>query len=372
MNKTNRGIAKLGLVVFGCLISLAAVEIVLAIFAPTPPPEDIEYISDGCVGYRLVPNTTYRLQSGGKCSINNLGFRRDHDTQYLKPADTFRIVVVGGSAAFSYDLDDSKTWTSLLEKSLRNTYRSQKIEVINAAVPGYSTFDSKINYLYRIRHMSADAIIIYHSWNDMKYFKALEAGSIIDRGPYRRGFLASLKGFLGPFNFYQRIRILYHESFLPAQRENKYAVATDIKSISAGGPAHRWEYRNFNDLALILKSDGVLPVFVTQASLLSESNIDDPQIQAVVYAEYQGLTFRQILEQWQAISEIIKAVAHKNGAVLIDAYSLCPHDLEHFHDHVHLTETGDRKLAEIIFEALEKDAQFNKLITKRTNQASLD
>lgn len=360
------GAVRLLLVLSGLVISLVIAEVSLRILAPIPYSQEVEYIPDGHLGHRLAPNKTYLLKSGGEASINNLGFRRDNDIQYLKPANTFRIVVLGGSAAFSYEVDDEKTWVSLLETNLRNAYGHQ-IEVINAGVPGYSILQSKINYLYRIRRMSPDVVIVYHTWNDMKYFKALEAGLPLTKGVITDNWIKSL---LRNLQTAWRVRNFYHQYILPRQRENTYAdsLSADIQTIADGGAAHHWERTNFEDLALLLESDDVLPVFLIQAALFSEDNIDDPDIRAVVYAEYQGLTFNQILEQWQAVSNIISDVAYEKGAILVDTYSLVPHDLDHFFDEAHLTELGNKVVADTVSQALKTNESFNDFIKMRTSQ----
>jgi len=358
-------IIRLLLILLSFLISIVLTEIFLRVFSPILYSMEVEYIPDAHLRHRLASNRTYILKSGDKCSINNLGFRRDGDVQCIKPPGVFRIVVLGGSAAFSYQTDDKKTWPSLLEMKLKNTYNYQ-IEVLNGGVPGYSVFTSKINYLYRIRYMKPDAVIVYHTWNDMKYFKALERGVILDKGAYR---IDRMKSYLRHFQIAWRIRNIYHEYILPRQRENLYSdsIKSNIKFISDNGKAHQWERKNYEDLALIQKSDKILPIFATQASLLSIDNIENPTVRSKVYTEYQGLSFSQILEQWQAISKIITAVAKEKGAVLVDVYSQCPHNLNYFYDHVHLTEMGNQKVADIIFEKLKNDLQFNSFFKRRTS-----
>jgi lysophospholipase L1-like esterase len=356
--------------ILGCsavLFSLVAIEIFLRVVAPIPYSMEVEYVLDGYLGVRLAPNKTYTLKSGGTCSINNLGFRGTKDLKYYKPENTFRIVVLGGSAAFSYETTDEKTWVSSLEQSLLKKYGGQ-IEVINAGVPGYSVFESKINYLYQIRRMSPDVVIVYHTWNDMKYFKALDNDLILRRNAFSKDHL---KSFLKNYQIAWRFRNFYNQYISPRQAENSYSDSlTSTHSFSPDGQAYKWEKKNFEDFTLLLKSDNVLPVLVTQASLLSVDNVDDPKIQKKVRVEFQGLTHRQILEQWEATSNIIQKVAKDKGALLIDGYSKVPHDLKHLQDHVHLTEAGDQKLGDIIFKELSSNPLFDNMLKGRSEAKS--
>lgn len=292
-----------------------------------------------------MPDKKYYYEPGQlSCSINNLGFRRTVDTQYLKPADTFRIFVLGGSAVFAGRVLDSETWVSLLETKLRDTYSNKTIEVINAGVPGYSVFDSKVNYLYRLRAMSPDAVLVSHAWNDIKFFRSIEAGTVFKKGPYRKkrpsNIFSSrmLKSSMADFHLYRMIRHVYRLIYLkfnPHQAENTFSAAATKKAsktahIPDGSPAHRWERQNYNDLALILKSDNVLPIFANQAVLLSEKNLDDPQIQYFVRTYLLGLNHADTLKQLRAVTEIIRDVSAKHGNVFIDVNSQSPHDLYQF------------------------------------------
>ena len=56
------------------------------------------------------------------------------------------------------------------------------MQVINAGVPGYSSFDARNNYVYQLRRLDPDMILVYHSWNDIKYFRRVESEGMAMRG----------------------------------------------------------------------------------------------------------------------------------------------------------------------------------------------
>jgi lysophospholipase L1-like esterase len=310
----------------------------------------------------MEPNRSYTLKSGGTCTINNVGFRGTSRVDARPKPATFRVVILGESAAFSYDVDDKDTWAALVEDGLEKEF-PDSIEVINAAVPGYSVFDSKINYLYQIRRLSPDAVVVYHTWNDMKYFKALDEGL-----PLFKGVASAdrVKSTLRHVQVAWRVRNFYHQFILPRRRENTYgdSLSSTAVRIQDRGPAHQWERQNYRDLAQLLKSDGVLPIFVSQASLLSSYNLRDPAIRAVIYAEYQGLSMEEILRQWEATTRIIAEAAEEGDAIFVDAFSRCPRDLEHFYDHVHLTERGNEAVARIIVDELRRNERFREAVSQ--------
>lgn len=340
------------------LLAVAMAEVALRLFAPIPYSMKVEYRPDGFVGQRLVPKRRYRLADGGTCTVNSAGYRGP-EFEIPKPPGIFRIVALGGSSTFSYLTDDAKTWTRRLEDDLRARF-GDSIEVVNAGVPGYSAFTSKVNYLYRIRAIGPDVVLLYHTWNDMKFFRRIEEGEDFLAPSFRP---RPIRDFLRRFQLAWRLRSLFDssEGGLPSREQGwlERDPAEGI-AISEGGRAHRWERDNYEDLALLASTDGVLPVFVSQAGLLSDGNLDDPEVRRRVYTEYQGLDYPEILRQWKAIGAIQRAAAERHGGLFIDVYAAVPHRLEYFHDHVHLTPVGNQAVAAAIYAGLVESPVFKE------------
>lgn len=359
------------------LLAVAMAEVALRVFAPIPYSMKVEYQPDPFVRLRLAPKRRYRLADGGTCTVNSAGYRGP-EFEIPKPPKLFRIVALGGSSTFSYQTDDAKIWTRRLEEKLRARFGSG-VEVVNAGVPGYSVFNSKINYLYRIRGLEPDALLLYHTWNDMKFFRRIEEGKGFSAAPFRR---RPLRDFLRRFQIVWRARSLFYlsEDGLPP-REEGWLEAGPAEStvIAEHGPAHRWERAHFEDLALLASSDGVLPVFVSQAGLLADGNLDDSAVRRRVYTEYQGLDYPEVLRQWKAIGAIQRGAAERHGGLFIDAYAAVPHLTENFRDHVHLTPAGNEAVAAAIFAGLtgspvftERLAASGALVGGRPEQLATD
>lgn len=353
----------------GCLFTillLAALlvvgELALRVLFPIEYSMDIRYIDDGYVGWRFEPSHVYTLAGGGTCTINNLGFRGARDTEVPKPEGVVRVVVLGGSAVFCYEVDDADTWTALLEHWLQREY-GDHVEVINAGVPGYDAFVSKMNYLYRIRPLQPDIAVVSHTWNDVKRFHEIERGEFPDKtigpGP------SPVRKFLRNYQLAWRVRALWWKVFRDDRRENTYEGEGDEPAaIPENGRAHRWVRRNYDDLALLLESDGVLPVFVSQAGLLSRGNMDDPDVRAVVRNDYANLTVEETLNQWLVMTNIIESAAYDNGVLYVDVYGQVPHDPALFHDHVHLTKSGNARVADVIFQRMIADPAVDAVLRR--------
>jgi lysophospholipase L1-like esterase len=343
------------------LLAAAMAEVALRLIAPIPYSMKVEYRPDGFVGQRLVPKRRYRLADGGVCTVNSAGYRGP-EFAIPKPAGIFRIVAMGGSSTFSYETDDAGIWTRLLEEKLRARFGAF-IEVVNAGVPGYSAFHSKINYLYRIRELEPDAVLVYHTWNDMKFFRRIEEGEALREAPFQP---RPIRDFLRRFQLAWRARSLFYrsEGGLPPREEGWLeAGPTEGVVIPEGGRAHRFERSHYDDLALLASSDGVLPIFVSEAGLLADSNLEDPEVRRRVYTEYQGLDYPEILRQWKAIGAIQRGAAERRGGLFVDAYAAVPHRTQNFHDHVHLTPAGNQAVAAAIFAGLAESAVFGERLS---------
>ena len=345
--------------------SLAAVmvlaEVALRLVRPIRLSEEVEYISDGHLGARLAPGKTYALKGGGRCSINAQGFRGTRDTPPAGPAGTIRIVALGGSSTICFDSDDARTWCALLERMLREHYR-RDVEVVNAGVPGYSVFESKINYQYRLRHLHPDMIVVYHTWNDIKYFKSIEAGWFPDKQPWRPTWRRQLKSLARRFQLGRRVRLFLNEVVYPRRRENMFAQADPATAIASDGAAHRWERQNYRDLVALATVDGVPIVLATQASLVADSTIQKPDVRGVLYVEYANMSFDELAREWDAVTAIIRDTAAETGACLADVRSRVPADREHLADHVHPTDRGNEAVARALFDDMTACAQVDSVL----------
>lgn len=347
------------------VVALAAAEGILRAVAPLPYSMAVAYEPDAHIGQRLVPDRVYRLANGGTVSIGHLGFRGAQRVRWEKPEGTLRVAALGGSSTFAYNTDDAEIWTALLAERLSAHY-GVPVEVVNAGVPGMSAFESRFHFLYRVRELDADVVLVYHGWNDMKFFRTLDAGKRpLRRNPYRP---ERVRQALRDLQLAWRVRALFSDATPdgpPPRPEG--AVGGDWfagERIVDGGIAHAWERRNYDDLARMITDAGALPVFVSQASLVSEEALADPARRERIYAEYPQLPYEEVLRQTLAIQAIVRTAAEAGGAVFIDAYTPVPHTLDAFLDHVHLTPEGNRALADAIFAGLVGDPRFDARVPR--------
>ncbi|MDO8487513.1 MAG: hypothetical protein Q7S45_04415 [Candidatus Curtissbacteria bacterium] len=109
--------------------------------------------------------------------INGVGLRGD-DISSKKPADTFRVLVLGDSFVQGYGVEFENSFPKILEKELNSQDFSKKVEVTGAGVLGYSPL---LEYLYLKEKglaFNPDLVILAFNqtdfWDDRQRFSELK------------------------------------------------------------------------------------------------------------------------------------------------------------------------------------------------------
>jgi lysophospholipase L1-like esterase len=165
---------RLGLVVASLAVTLGLIESVLRLvpawsrattrderFAFNP------YRPDGRLGFTLRPGVRVRHTDRDfsvMVAVNALGARGPE--RGSKAPDTARILLLGDSFAFGWGVEQEETFGARLERLLRE--RVGSVEVLSAAVPGWSTDQQ---YLYLHVHgltLDPDLILLAEGENDLE------------------------------------------------------------------------------------------------------------------------------------------------------------------------------------------------------------
>jgi lysophospholipase L1-like esterase len=125
-------------------------------------PENIAWTPHPYLSYAPTPN--YRK---GLTFHNSLGYR-NNEFPLEKPNEVYRIVALGGSSTYDVRIEDNaKTFAAQLETLLKDEYGYQNVEVINAGVPGYNSWEILGNLEFRVLDLDPDLVIIYEGTNDV-------------------------------------------------------------------------------------------------------------------------------------------------------------------------------------------------------------
>lgn len=92
------------------------------------------------------PRLVFELKPGldmefGHCRLhtNKMGLREDGDYDTVKSTNTIRIVGIGDSGMFGWDVEQGQEYLAVLESNLNARADGHMYDVINLGVPGYNT-----------------------------------------------------------------------------------------------------------------------------------------------------------------------------------------------------------------------------------------
>lgn len=96
-----------------------------------------------------------------------------------KAPGTFRIVTLGASTVQGFEVDAAETFSTRLEELLQGR-TSRPVEVINAAVAGYTTVQIRAQVPHLLA-LEPDLFVLYEGHNDYNYFLVADAAELTPR-----------------------------------------------------------------------------------------------------------------------------------------------------------------------------------------------
>lgn len=125
---------------------------------------------DEKLGWIPMPNrsSTYRTEGFSRSKINSLGMR-DIERTVAKPANTYRIAVLGCSQTEGRQVPIEKTYCQLLEKQLNNESKTIRYEVLNFAVSAYSLGQEYLCLRHKVLQFQPDLVIFTARPNSILY-----------------------------------------------------------------------------------------------------------------------------------------------------------------------------------------------------------
>jgi len=338
----------------------------------------MNYEFDDYKNIRLTPD--YRNSRG--VFHNHQGFRRSTETARVKPAGVYRIFVMGGSTAYGlqslsrYGQDkysvirNDQTIDHYLEQYLAKRLGPGRVEVINAAITSHYSHHHLIYLNQTILKYSPDMIVFVDGFNDYyayqhgfdqfrDYAYQERAHQMLDAPTFRawlqytgwwlfrKSHLIHLAGrTLQPL--WQQIRqvgrtraLIDMDSALKDLRVN--AQENFVKMIERS--------------ALILRQEGVVPVFTLQPELVFKQQKILTPLEQQIYRELDTEWQQNFVEYKNLARPIVTEYARRAAAGagaqyydLTDIYGGVTDDV--YTDYCHLTPAGNQRLAEYLGEKL--------------------
>lgn len=157
---------------------------------------------------------------GTRVFTNSLGLR-NRKIKIKKDRHTFRIVCLGASPTFGWGVKQDKIYSSCLEKLLQESKGiKKKIEVINAAQIGYSSYQGLVFLKEYILKLSPDLITVPYVINDVDVHRFYRSNDFSDKDLKPKSKIAiSLANFFSRSSIYNWLKyVMFDNQFDPSQQ----------------------------------------------------------------------------------------------------------------------------------------------------------
>ncbi len=281
--------------------------------------------------------------------INKLGYRgRDFDIE--KKPGTIRIMIYGGSSVFDLVVSENEDWPHKIEQFFHQD-GMKNVEVINAGIPGHSSFDVVGRLFTEGHNFKPDYVIMYAAWNDVKRFSS-DQFLLRELTPYEPTtnpllyYENNVDQFLGDYSYlYSFLRYEFLNFKFKVGLEGASKIKDKIYKLNQRAlDQFKLDMELFVDCARNMEAQ---PILMTEGTLLHQENLGKENFRLRHARGMLPLDFA-VLALKEA-NNIIRQVAHEKNVPLIDAQQLLVEtDTMYYADHVHLTHQGSEALALIV------------------------
>ena len=296
------------------------------------PPEHYQSSPHHYLNYFPTPNYNKNLTSH-----NSLGYRsREFNLQ--PPSKMYRIVILGGSTTYTSSVkDNKKTFPYQLERTLRENFGYKNVEVINAGVFGYNSWESLINLQFRVLDIHPDLVIIYHGTNDVHTRLVLPDAYKGDNSGRRKQWHQPTIPF---FEHSLLLRVISRKLGITSQ----VGIGAFINASTFLGPGGD-QWKSTKSLAVEILEQN--PPIYFQRNLINMASIAKANDVSIAFATWAHSPYFRDYASTEAYqiafkenNAIVKKVAHLSGAYLFDFASVMTKDKQYWSDGRHVNEEG--------------------------------
>lgn len=285
--------------------------------------------------FNYVSTPSFRFENNGYAPHNAIGLRKPLCCTGNKPSNLIRVVALGGSTTYGmYFSYEQSVWPALLEERLRNQ-RGPHVEVVNAGVPNYTTFEMIGMMAMRVPEFIPDIVLIHTGLNDAfavgfkdeggpdnSYFRhSFNYRPLPEwvRQPMKASYLLRLMG----------VRLVSQEGRVPGDMTSviQYPVPSEEQVVqNAKASTGKYFKRNLGTLIVLCKHIGAIPVLVNMPL--------NPQ-----FEHGQNVYYTAVAKAVQRNNQISKELATLNHLLHVDLYSEL-RDPRFFVDAAHMNKAG--------------------------------
>jgi lysophospholipase L1-like esterase len=278
--------------------------------------------------FRYKPNLHDARSAMGEphFNTNSLGFRGG-ELAVPKPANTFRIMCMGGST--TEEGSDNVNYPKCLEKELRDAFPGRNIEVVNCGVCGIKTSGLLLRLAEYLK-LQPDLIVLYEGVNDITH-------DLMDFWEYQKSFPSKLLTYV-PSLRYEMSRLLF---------PSRARIAADLENLTV---------KNLRAIQRAAAERGIRVAICGLAcpdvALMGarERAYLDYNSRTAWYCHYLSVdVYCQIVE---ILRERLKEFCAQEGVLYIPVNEGIPGTLYYFTDFCHLWPWGIERKAHVIAEGL--------------------
>ena len=321
--------------------------------------------------YRLKPS--FRGEMKEQAIATNSFGHRDTEIPIAKAPDTLRVVLIGDSVTFGPRVNPEHTFGEVLEDQLNSARAPQRVDVINAGVPGYSAFQEYYQ-LEAALELEPDLIVLQAIPNDVTepYRIARRFGGSgkdyhdVEDMPYYHFVLSQRSAF---YLFLRDMwaRVLFADASgehiqEKAIRREKYWVADLVHKSQHPEIRERWKaYLHWLENTVTLARDNGVPLILMVTPYRLQfplpPRLAHPQKILRDFAAERGLVFVDLLAELHA--EFARSRGEgQDGAALgrfivgereRDRAGMARFWNDYFLDHAHLNAAGHRYVSALLY-----------------------
>lgn len=316
-------------ILFALFVGEGFARFIFAAWPFEPKPMELDYLTEKDINLRW----RFSPQDGR----NTLGLRNREIVP--KEGEVFRIMFLGDSLVWSGQTSSGNYYTEVVEENLNNElHLDTRIEVINAGIPGYTTYQ-ELEFLnvYGLG-MQPDLVVLGFVFNDVhhKYLHRIGSEQLMDVEPKSR---------LNRFNVHTFPGKYFSNSYLA--HEATYAFQK-ISSLLGLSPYYSFEHRSdfylawkeygWNDTEILIGEmqrlllEREIPLIIAIFPVLDQvdSNYLNKDQEYVLYPQSR---IKKISESYGISYIDMTDVLYQNGGRVL------------FSDYLHLNEAGNDVVA---------------------------